>query len=1105
MTHSTPHHSSAEHLNAAKEGAAGWGPSGDEDRLARAAKDRLARAAKEERSQLSFGQRRLWFIDQLQPGNAAYVLGRRYRITGPLDTDALRQAFGWIIGRHAPLRARFPAADGEPRLAELDPSMIPLQLTDLSGRPDAITDALALARADRTEPFNLAEGPLTRARLLRLGPEDHLLALTFHHAIFDGLSVAVLEHDLSVAYRDAVARLVPSWPPLAVEYPDYAAWQHRWLAGPAAAYQAAYWRDQLAGVSPALELVTDRPRPALSSFRGGAVSVTIPATTAYQLRDLARAHRATLFMVTLAAYQVLLARYSRDPDITIGCPFAGRTHPGLEQLVGFFVSSLPLRANLAANPNFIELLRDTRTTALDAFDHQDLPFEQIIEEINPARDTSRNPLTQAWFQLVRSEGPKPLTLAGLECAAISDNAPMTTRFDLELHLGDTDSGQLSGDLVYATDLFDRASMERLAGHYVNLLAGIAADPGSRVASIPLTSPCEHTTITRTWNDTAAPAPPHQSIAAWFDHQAVATPDAPAVDDGTSRLSYAQLRTRANQLAHALREHGIGPERPAAVLLPRGADLITAILAVIKAGGAYLPIDSGHPRDRIAYMITASGARLAITTTSLVDHLPPGTPRLTLDTLDLAFRPATSPPDTTSPDNLCYIIYTSGSTGRPKGVSIQIRSLLNLVSWHIATYRPGPGDHVSQLANVAFDAATWEIWPALLSGACLHLPGQDIVTSADDLIRHFADAGTTITTTPAPMTQLLTERPLADATSLRVLVTGGDKFRPRPAHQPGVPGIPIVNAYGPTESTIIVTATGHLTPPWPASPSIGTPISNLAVYILEPALQPAGIGMPGEIFIGGVGVGRGYAGRPDLTAERFVPDPFAARPGARLYRTGDLARWRSDGTIEFLGRADSQVKIRGYRIEPGEIEALLEELPEVAQAVVTVVPAPAGDQLAAYIVPASGAHPERDLLRSTLARALPDYMIPAAYVTLSSLPLTSSGKLDARRLPAPERGRPGGGRPRDRKEEIIVEIWTEVLGMPGVGIHDDFFELGGHSLVATVMLSRIRDRFGVTMPLRSIFESRTVAELGVAVEAAVRAEIDQLSPAELAVQLGYRPS
>jgi hypothetical protein len=479
MTLNSPRQLSAEQaellarrLRAAREVAAGGGAGADQDRL--------ERAAGEARSQLSSGQQRLWFIDQLKPGNVAYHVASRYRITGPLDTALLQQAFGWVVARHSVLRARFPAVDGQPHLAELDPSAIPLRFADLSGRPDALGDALALARDDRKAPFDLAAGPLARARLLRLGPADHVLVFTFHHAIFDGLSAAVLEHDLSVAYSDALAGRPPSWPPLAIDYPDYAAWQHRRLAGPAAASQALYWRNQLGGASPALQLPTDYPRPSMPSYHGSTVPVAIPAVTADQLRVLAHAHNATLFMVGLAAYQVLLARHTRDPDITIGCPFAGRTRPELEKLIGFFVSSLPLRSNLAANPTFTELLQDTRITVLDAFDHQDLPFERIIKEINPVRDTSRNPLIQAWFDL--STQTCQLTLGGTRAELIQ--LPGTdTRFDLELQLYEHDPGAIAGHLTYATDLFERASMERLAGRYGSLLATIAADPGRRVAGI----------------------------------------------------------------------------------------------------------------------------------------------------------------------------------------------------------------------------------------------------------------------------------------------------------------------------------------------------------------------------------------------------------------------------------------------------------------------------------------------------------------------------------------------------------------------------------------------------------------------------------------------
>ncbi len=655
--------------------------------------DPLVPAPESERSVLSFAQQRLWFMDQLQPGSTAYHVTRRYRIRGQLDTRALTAAFTQVVTRHTPLRSRFSARDGQPVLIVDPPESITLGQHNLSAEPDPYTAALDVARRDRDQPFDLATGPLTRARLLQLAPDDHILALAIHHAAFDGQSVTIFERDLATAYHAALADRAPNWVPLQVDYPDYAAWQRRRLTGPHQAVHAAYWRTALTGATPALQLPTDHPRPPLPTFASGAVPIAIPATSATTLRQLAREHHATMFMVTLAAYQVLLTRYTRDPDVTIGCPFGGRTHPHLDYLIGFFVSSLPLHADLTANPTFTELLTQTRTTALDAFDHQDLPFEQIIEEVNPPRDTSRNPLTQAWFQLARRDQRRPLELDGLQVEPVSDDAPLSTRFDLELQLWDTDEGELRGELIYATDLFEAASMRQFAAHYVTLLGSIATSPDAPISELAHITPAESTTLLRTWNATATPPPPHATIAAWFDHQAAQTPNAPALRDDRTTLTYCQLATQANQLAHELRHRGFGPETPAAVLLPRGTQLITTILAILKAGGAYLPLDPHHPPDRLAYMLTTAQATLTITTTSLTSHLPAGTPYLAIDTTSTSHHPCTPPPDLTTPDTLAYLIYTSGSTGRPKGVAVATSSLLNLVHWHITTYqapgRPSP--------------------------------------------------------------------------------------------------------------------------------------------------------------------------------------------------------------------------------------------------------------------------------------------------------------------------------------------------------------------------------------------------------------------------------
>ncbi|MDT8914694.1 non-ribosomal peptide synthetase [Amycolatopsis sp. PS_44_ISF1] len=1005
----------------------------------------------------SSAQRRLWFLEQLQPGTPAYLVPCTYRLHGPVDAPALARAFGEVQRRHSVLRSHLP--DEQTVVVRAEP--VPLELVDLSGAPDPAAAARERAAESAAVPFDLATGPLLRGTLFRLDAEDHVLHVVVHHAVFDGVSRQVFTRDLAAAYRSEPR------PALPVQYTDYAAWQRENLA---VEDRVAYWREALRDVPPAIELPTDHPRPPMPSSRGASVEFAIPAATTAALRELAGAHRATLFMTTLAALQALLGRYARTDDVVVGCPTANRTRAEVEDLVGFFVNVLPLRADLSGAPEFTKLLAQVRDTTLAGFAHQDLPFEQLVEELAPPRDLSRNPVVQAWFQLFETDGLDELRLPGVRVSPFEGEA-RTTRFDLELHLLTEPDGTITAELVYATDLFEADTARRFAGHYATLLDEVARDAARPVRDIPVAGPAELRQVLTGWNDTAVPLG-EATLAERFEAQVRRTPDATAVS-GAQRLTYAELNAEADLLATRLRERGARPDDVVAVVRPRGAAFVTALLGVVKAGAAYLPVDPDLPGDRVAHMVDRAGVRLAVDDGGVTPV--GGDP-----------RPAAVPPPPSTPDNLAYVLYTSGSTGRPKGVAVAIRSLLNLVDWHLGTYRLGPGDVVSQVASPSFDAAGWEIWPALLSGACLDIPPQETAEVPSALAGHFAEAGTTVTFVPTPLAEALLAEPLGPP--LRALLTGGDALRPRPGDDPGVP---VVNHYGPTENAVVATATGPLGPPW-GVPPIGAPIANVRAYVLDDGLRPVGAGLPGELCLGGAGVARGYTGEPAMTAEWFVPDPFG-EPGARLYRTGDLVRWLPSGTLQFLGRLDDQLQVRGYRIEPGEVEAALLACPGITAAAVAV----SGDRLTGYLV---GNPPEPAQLRTRLAEVLPRPLIPAVFVPLERLPRTRSGKLDRRALPAAPRPAGTGVAPRDPVEAAIAGIWAEVLGLDRVAVHDDFFDLGGHSLLGTRVIVRIEDAFGVRLPMRVVFERRTVAELAAGVADAVRAEIERMPDEQVTTEL-----
>ncbi len=1037
----------------------------------------------------AFSQQRLWFLDQLDPGNYAYNMPAGIRMQGPLDQEALRRSLHELIRRHESLRTVFPAVDGQPLQVIRSTPHLALEYVDLrtlpAGERENSAQQRLLAAAQR--PFNLTQGPLFHALLLQLHNDEHMLLLVMHHIIADGWSLGVLVRELAALYAVFTAGQTVSLPALPIQYADYAVAHRTWLEGEEMQQQLDYWRQQLSGTLPTLELPADRPRPPVPSYRGNRHYLTLPTALSGQLHELGRREQVTLFMTLLAAFKVLLFRYSGQDDLLVGAPIANRS-PETERLIGFFVNTLVLRSRLAGNPSFRRLLQQIRQVTLEAYAHQDLPFEKLVEELQPVRNGSHSPLFQVMFAL--QNAPMPALRLGDLTLTLLDIDTHTAKFELLLDLRETAEG-LQGYFEYSSDRFDAVTIERMAGHFQQLLTAIVADPDQPIAWLPMLSAAERQQLLVDWNDTAAPLPA-SCIHDLFAAQVARTPDAIAVVADDGQLSYAALDRQANQLAHYLQSRGVGPEVRVGLCYERSVALIVAALAVLKAGGAYLPMDPASPAERIATIVDAAAVQLVLAPAHLREQLPTDrVPVLCLatDAPRWADCPQTPPLSQTQPANLAYVIYTSGSTGTPKGVAISHHSLQNLISWHQQAFAIEPADRASLLAGVGFDASVWEIWPYLSAGAALCIGDPSDRLDPERLQAWLCAEAITICFVPTPLAELLIARPWPGCGQLRVMLTGGDHLRHGPrADLPFV----LINNYGPTEYTV-VTSSG-LVPAVEDSaalPSIGRPIINTRIYLLDAQCQPVPVGVPGELHIGGLGLARGYLNRPDLTAERFVPDPFSDVPGARLYRSGDLARWRTTGEIEYLGRIDHQVKIRGYRIELGEIEATLAQHPAVQQGVVLLrEDRPSEKQLVAYVVVPPEQHPASDTaalvteLRAFLAARLPDYMLPAAFVVLDTLPLTPNGKVHRQALPAPDLESIHTDQyvaPRNELEQTVAQICAELLGLERVGIYANFFELGGHSLLATRLHARLRAQFGVDLPLRSIFEQPTIAELAQTIQ------------------------
>ncbi|WP_019870466.1 non-ribosomal peptide synthetase [Salinispora oceanensis] len=1053
---------------------------------------------------LSFAQQRMWFLDQLEPGSVEYLVPLALRLRGPLDTEALRRAMDSVAARHEMLRTRYVSAGDSPVQVIDPPGPVRFEVVDLTGASDAAVQALV----DRScsQPFDLSQERPLRVTVVRRGAEDHLVAVSLHHVAFDAWSMDLFMRDLRTAYAAIRGGAdVPLAPPT-VQYADFAAWQRSREAE--LGDQLDYWRERLTGLDP-VELPTDRPRPAVRDPRGGTVSVDVPDELAAGLHELAGRHGATLFMTLLAGFQVLLARYTGRTDLAVGTPVAGRTRPETEELLGFFVNTLVLRHDLSGNPTFVELLDQVRRSSLDAFANQDVPFEHLVDALAANRDMSRNPLFQIMFELAHLD-QFPTTLGEAAIEPVHAGVPVA-KFDLTLTVKQRSRGRLRCTFEYATGLFDRSTVERLAGHYLNLLTAIVGSPTARLNSLPVLSDGERDVLVREWPDPASTRLPlldpvderHRTVPELFERQAKRTPDAVAMVFGEQEVTYRELNERANQLAHHLRSLGVGPEVVVASCLERGPDAVVVLLAALKSGGVYVPFDPDHPTERLDFMLTDAAAHLVVTTRAAAQRLA-GHRVVTVDDDQLATAPATDLESPPRPHNLAYVIYTSGSTGRPKGVMIEHRSYVHHCRVISDAYGIGPDDRVVLLSALTFDVAMDQIAATLLAGATV-VVSDPVFWTPSELPARLAEHGVTIMEiTPAYYRELL-EADVDRLSALRLMNVGSDVVTVADARRWAATGLParFLCNYGPTEAT--VTCVLHPVAGLDADERdeaampIGRPVAGTRGYVLDTGLMPVPVGVPGELCLGGIRLARGYLNRPELTADRFVPDPHSGDPGARLYRTGDLVRWRPDGTIEFIGRIDQQVKVRGFRIELGEIEAALAEHPAVHASVVTVREVGPGEkQLVGYVVPRDRSRPDIAELRAHLRDRVPEYMVPARWVTLDALPLTPSKKVDRKALPAPSA--PDGERtltsPRDETEAALAGIWAEVLDVEQVGIHDNFFELGGHSLLATRVLARIRTAFAVDLPLRRLFEATTVAELAIEVGAAVEADVALLTDTEI---------
>jgi amino acid adenylation domain-containing protein/non-ribosomal peptide synthase protein (TIGR01720 family) len=1032
---------------------------------------------------LSFAQQRLWFLNELEGANASYNMAAAIRLSGVLQVAALERAIAEIVQRHEVLRTTFKTVDGVAIQSIAPTSTVTLSMVDLQAltadEQSAEVQRLASVEAEKT--FDLANDSLLRITLLILREEEYVLLVTIHHIVSDGWSIGIFFREVATLYEAFSTGKPSPLSALPIQYADFAYWQRQWLQGEVLKNGLNYWRQQLAGAPPLLSIPTDRPRPKVQTFRGGIEYFQIDSDLTRKLKTLSRQSHATLFMILLAAFATLLSRYSNQSDIVVGSPIANRNRSEVEPLIGFFVNTLLLRIDLNGNPDFLELLNRTRQVALDGYAHQDVPFERLVDELQPERNLSYNPLFQVMFVLQNTPDVK-LELPGLTITL--ENEDVAAKFDLTLSIEETEQ-ELIGSWEYNTDLFDAATIKRMVGHFQTLLEAIVANPQQRVSELSLLTATERHTLLVEWNNTQVDYPKHLCIHELFEAQVERTPDAVAVVFEDEQLTYGELNRRANQLAHYLRSLDVGPDILVGICVERSLNMIVGFLGILKAGGAYVPLDPSYPQERLAFMLKDAQVSVLLTQQQLVEKLPEH--QASLVCLDsewetIARQSKEKLVSKVTPEHLAYVIYTSGSTGKPKGVCISHRAVNRLVL-NTNYVKLEPSDRIAQASNCSFDAATFEIWGALVHGDQLVGVTKDVALSPKDFATLLQEQGISVLfLTTALFNQLAKEVPSA-FNSVRHLLFGGEAADPRVVKMllENSPPQQLLHVYGPTESTTF--ASWHLVKEVPQGVTtipIGRPLSNTQIYLLDNQMHPVPVGVPGELYIGGDGVARGYLNRPELTAERFIVNPFSNEPGAHLYKTGDLARYLSDGNIEFLGRQDDQVKIRGFRIEPGEIEAVLGQHQAVQEVVVMVrEDVPGNKRLVAYLAVNQLATPSMQELQHFVKQHLPEYMVPSAFVLLETLPLTPNGKVDRRALPAPDMSRPelAGGLVAARTpiEEVLAGIWADILGLEQVGIHDNFFELGGDSILSIQIVARA-NQVGLNLTPKQLFGHQTIAEL-----------------------------